>query len=159
VWAGGFGAARIQRQRMLFQRKAFGFGHRSLALFDFWVVKLFHATAIEADQVVMVRAFVQLIHGFAALEIAAREQARLFKLRQHAIDRSQTDVGVFTQQHPVHIFRRHVALRATLKNLHDLQARQRGFEARVFEFVQCAHDVRWGLRSSPAKQSEAATMV
>jgi hypothetical protein len=32
-----------------------------------------------------------------------------------------------------------VALLASLKNLHDFQARQGGFEAGVFEFVDVAH--------------------
>lgn len=128
---------------MLFKHKSLGFSYSRLAFFDFRVVKLFYPTAIEADQVVMVRAFVELIDRFAALKITAREQARLFKLCQHAVHRGQANVGVLAQQNAVHIFSCHVPLRATLKNLHDLQARQCRLEAGVFEFVQSAHGVRW----------------
>lgn len=124
---------------MLFQHKAFGLGDRSLALFDFRIVKLFHLAAIEAHQMIVVGAFVELIDGLAALKIAAREQARLLKLREHPIDGGQTNVCAFAQQHAIDVFRCHMALCTRLENLHDFQARQSGFQASVFQFIKRGH--------------------
>jgi hypothetical protein len=125
---------------MLFQLKTLGFSHGSLALFNLGIVKLFYPAAIETHQMVMVRAFVELVDCFAALKITACEQPGLFKLREYAVDSRQADIGTLAQQHTVHIFRRHVPLLARLKNLHDFQARQRRFKAGTFEFVKRGHN-------------------
>lgn len=124
---------------MLFQRKALGLGHSSLALFDLRIVEFLHLATIEAHQMIVVGAFVELINGLAALKIAAGEQARLLKLREHPIDRGQANVRAFTQQHAIDVFRCHMALRTGLENLHDFQARQSGFQASVFQFIKRGH--------------------
>jgi outer membrane protein assembly factor BamE len=124
---------------MFFQREAFGLGHSHLALFNLGIVKLFDASAIEAHQMIMMRAFVELIHRLAALEIAACQQASLLKLREHAIDGGQADVCTLIEQHAIDIFRSHVALISCLKNLHDFQAGQSGFEPSVFQFIKRGH--------------------
>lgn len=120
---------------MLFQRKTFGLGHGRLALFNLGIVKLFYFAAVEAHQMIVMCTFVELIHRFAAFKVAAREQPRLLKLREHAIDRGQANICALNEQHAVHIFCRHVALRTGLKNLHDLQARQSSLQAGVLQFV------------------------
>ena len=142
MWASRFGAARIQRKRMLFQCEAFGFRYSVLALFNLGIVKLFDTPAIEAHQMIVMRALIELVYRLAALKIAAREQAGLLKLREHAIHRGQADISALVEQNAIHIFRRHMPQLAGLENLHDFQARQRGFEAGVFEFVKRGHDVR-----------------
>jgi hypothetical protein len=124
---------------MLFQLKALGFGHGSLAFFNLRIVKLFHPPAIETNQMIMVRTFIELIDCFAALEITAREQPGLLKLREHAVHRSQANIGALIEQNAVDIFSRHMPLLARLENLHDFQAWQGGFETRVFEFVKRGH--------------------
>ena len=88
---------------------------------------------------VVVRAFVELIHGLATFKIAAREQAGLLKLSEHAVYRGQANVGALIKQHTVNILCGHVPLLACLENLHDFQAGQRGFEACAFEFVERGH--------------------
>jgi hypothetical protein len=139
VRAGRLGAARIKRERMLFQSKSLGFGHGRLALFNLGIVELLHPAAIEADQMVVMRAFIELINGFAAFKIAARDQASLLKLCEHAINGGQANIRALVEQDAIHVFRRHVALRARLKNLHDFQARQGGLQAGVFQFVKRGH--------------------
>jgi hypothetical protein len=136
---GGLGAAGVEREGVFFQSKAFGFGNRRLALFNLSVVKLFDPAAIEADQMIVVSALIELINGFATFKIAAREQACLLKLGEHAIYRCQTDVGALIEQNTVNVFRGHMPLPTGLKNLHDFQARQGGFEASVFEFFDGGH--------------------
>ena len=119
--------------------KAFGFGHGVLAFFDFGVVKLFHLAAVQADQVVVVLALVQLKHRFTALKLAALQNTGLLKLRQHPVHRGQAHIGAFLEQHPKDVFRRHMALAAALEDFQYLQPRQRGLEAGAFEFVDVAH--------------------
>ena len=77
---------------MVSDGKTFVLGDVMLAFFNFGVVKLFNLPAIEAHQVVMVLAFVDLIDRFAGLEIAAIEQPGLLKLHQDPVHRGQTDV-------------------------------------------------------------------
>jgi hypothetical protein len=138
--AGGLGAASVERESVFFQSKAFGFGNRRLALFNLSIVKLFDPAAIEADQMIVVGALIELVDSFAAFKVAAREQARLLKLGEHAIHRCQTDVGALIEQNAVNVFSGHMPLPTSLKNLHDFQARQGGFEAGVFEFFDRGHD-------------------
>jgi outer membrane protein assembly factor BamE len=124
---------------MFFQRKALGLGDRSLSFFNLWIVKLFDFAAIEAHQMIMVRAFVELINGLAAFKIATRKQAGLLELCEHAIHRGQSNVRALIEKHTIHILRCHVALAAALENLHDFQARQSGLEAGVFQFIKRGH--------------------
>lgn len=42
-----------------------------LPAFDFFVVKLFHPSALHANQVVMVAPLVKLVHRLVALEVVA----------------------------------------------------------------------------------------
>ena len=115
--------------------EAFGFGHVVLAFFDLGVVELFDLAAVQAHQVVVVLAFVDLIDRLARLKIAAVKQARLYKLGQHAVHSGQADVGAVFEQHAEHVLGRHVALFARLENFQNLQAGQGGFQAGTFQLV------------------------
>ena len=63
-----------------------------LPLFDPGVVELLDATALQADEMVVMVALVQLEHRLAGLEMMADEQARLLELRQHPVDGGEPDV-------------------------------------------------------------------
>ena len=112
---------------------------RVLALLDLGVVELLDPAAVQAHQVVVVRALVEFVDRLAALEMAAGQDAGLLELRQHAVHGGQADVGALFQQHPEHVFGRHVPLRALLEHVQDLQARQRGLQAGALEFVDVGH--------------------
>jgi hypothetical protein len=88
---------------------------------------------------VVVLAFVQFVHRFAALKVAATQNARLLELGQDPVDSGQAHIGAFLQQNAEHIFRGHVALGAALKDFQNFQAGDRGLEARVFQFFDIAH--------------------
>ena len=76
----------------------------------------------------------------------------LLELREHAIDRGQTDVRALVQQHAKHVFSRHVALCAGLKDLQDLQTRQGGFEACAFQFINIFHvGISWWTQGTCAR--------
>lgn len=114
---------RVQAQCMVGDFKAFGACNAVLAFFNLFVKKLFHPTAVKANQVVVVLSLVEFIHRFATFELTAGEQARLFKLHQHAIDGGQSDICTFLQHEAVNIFCAHVALPAFLEQLQYRDAR------------------------------------
>lgn len=74
------GALAVQRHGVILNHPAFGLGDQVLAFFDFGVIKLFHGAAAGADEVIVVMAFVEFVDGLAAFEIAAQQDAGLFKL-------------------------------------------------------------------------------
>jgi hypothetical protein len=134
----------VQAQCMIGNDKALGMGYGLLARLDFGVIKLFYTTAVQAHHVVVVLAFIELVHGFATFKVVAAQDAGLFKLGQHTVNGGQANVCVVVEQVTKHVFSRHVTHRTTLKHFQDFQARQSGFEAVVFKFVDLAHG-RMGL--------------
>jgi hypothetical protein len=91
----------------------------------------------------VVLAFVQFINSFATFKMISAEQARLFKLCQHTVDRGQADVGILKKKLLVNIFSGHVPLGALLKDLQNLLAGNGGFESGTFEFV---HGIDWQMK-------------
>ena len=87
------------------------------------VKKLFYPPAVQAHQVVVVLAFVQLKHGFAAVKIAANQNTGLLKLGQHAVHRGQAYIRALFKQHAVHVFGAHVSLATALKNVQHFESR------------------------------------
>lgn len=65
VRAGHFGAVGIDRQRVVSDLEAFGVSHIVLAFFNLGVVKLLDLAAVQAHQVVVVLAFIDLVDGLA----------------------------------------------------------------------------------------------
>jgi len=63
---------------MFGDHEALGLGHFVLTVFNLSVKKLLHLATVQADQVVMVLALIEFINGFAALKVAAAQNARLF---------------------------------------------------------------------------------
>src|SRR5260221_3324400 len=94
-------------------------GDRFLPLFYAGVDELFDLPAVHADDMVVMRALIELEYGHAVLEVMARDQAGRFELRQHAIHRGEADVLIRTEQPPVDLFGRHVAGAAALEDLED----------------------------------------
>jgi hypothetical protein len=64
-----------------------------LPLFDLRIEELLDMTALDAYEVVVVPALVQLEHGFSAFEVMADEKPRLLELGEDAVDRRKADVG------------------------------------------------------------------
>ena len=93
-----------------------------LALLNLGIVKLLNLAAIQAHQMVVVLAFIELIHRLAGFKIAAVQQAGLLKLCQHAVHGGQPYILAVFQQHPENIFCRHVSLFTRLKDLQNFQA-------------------------------------
>lgn len=124
---------------MVCDLEALGLGHGLLPGLDFCVVKLLDPTAVQTHHVVMVLPFIELVDRFATFEMVAAQNAGLFKLGQHPVHRGQTDVGIFLEQLAKNILCGHVSHRPALENFQDFQARQGGFEAVVFQFIDLTH--------------------
>ena len=106
-------------------------GYFLLALLDFCVIKFFDAAALQADEVVMMAAFVQFEYRLATFKVVANQQTSLLKLRQHAIHGSETNIGVFIQEEFIDVLGRHMALLGILKQVEHLQSGKCGLEAHV----------------------------
>ena len=84
--------AYVEHQIVVYQLKTVLANNLFLALFDFGINEFDHLTAFHADHMVVVTAVSQFEHGMTAIEIGAHHQTRSLKLRQHALNRGQTDV-------------------------------------------------------------------
>ena len=112
-------------------------GDRALLHFNVAVHELFDLAAVQAHDVIVVRALVQFEHGSRAFEMVACHQSSRFELGQHAIHRGQTDVVVGMQQVPIDVFRAHVTRLCAAQDFQDLEARHGDLEprfAQVFGF-------------------------
>jgi hypothetical protein len=127
------GTVAIQREGMLGDMEAAFSRDLLLALLDFRVIELFDLAAFKADQVVVMRAFIQFENRLARLEMITVEQASLLELGQHAVYGRQTDIHVLGQQYLVDVFSSQMAHLAVLENFQDFQARQRRFQAAGFQ--------------------------
>jgi len=124
---------RVQIERVILDGEPTLPGDALLALFDLGVKELFHPTALQADQMVVVLALVELKHGLAGFEIVTFQQTCLFELCQHAIDGCQADVLVVLDQLAIDIFGGQVLLFGILEQFQDFEPGMSGLEADVLE--------------------------
>ena len=86
------GALRIQIERVVLNREAAFLGNGVLALFDFGIDEFLDLAALQADQMIVMGAFVQFENRLAGFEVVTLQQARLLELGQHPIDGGETDI-------------------------------------------------------------------
>jgi len=98
-------------------------GDLSLPVLDAVVAEFLDAPAINADDVVVVLAFVQFEDGRATLEVMAGHEPSRLELREHPVDRREADVLVRFEQPAVDVLGTHVARLAYREDLEDFQAR------------------------------------
>ena len=103
--------------------------HRRLALLDARIHELLHAPAVEAQDVVVVRAGVELEDRHAVREVMAGDEPGRLELRQHPVDRRKTDVLARLGEPAVDVLGGQVPLAAALEDVEDLHARQRDLES------------------------------
>ena len=90
---------------------------------------------------VVVFAFIELIHRALTFKMAAGEDVCLLKLHQYAVNGGQTNVDVLQHQLAIYILGRHVALAAGLEHVQNFESRQGSFKANVFKVVGVGHEV------------------
>jgi hypothetical protein len=90
-----------------------------LTFLDFRVIKFFDPAALQAHQVVMVRAAGEFKYGFAAFKVVALKQSGLLKLSEYPVDGGKTDVLAFIDQCSINVLRGEMAHGAALKQVQD----------------------------------------
>ena len=115
-----------------------------LSLFDIGIVELFDVTALDAHDMVVMTAALELEDRFAEFEMMADEQTRLLELRKHAVHGREPRVCTILEQNLIDVFGGQMAHVALLENLEYAQARQRRFEAYGFEIGRRAQEVPVG---------------
>ena len=110
-----------------------------LALFDLGIEEFFDAPALQAHQMVVVPALVELEDRFPRLEMVADQESCLLELGQHAVNGGKPDVHTLAQQLFVDILGGQVPDLALLEKVDDPQPRQRRLEARILEVVRRGH--------------------
>src|SRR6185312_10198982 len=138
----GLDAVHVEVELVVVDREAAVARDLLLALLDLGIVELLHAAAMEAHEVVVVAALVQLIDRLPALEVVADEEPRLLELREDAVDRGEPDVRMLVQELAVHVLRGEVARLAVLEEVEHAKPRNRHLEAGALEFLRVAHSVK-----------------
>src|SRR6185436_14729816 len=110
-----------------------------LALLDLGIVELLDAAALEAHEMVVVPALVELVDRLAAFEVVAREKPGLLELREHAVHRREPDVGMLFEEPSIHVLGREMPLLAVLEEVEHLEARRRHLETGALEFPRFGH--------------------
>lgn len=94
---------------MILDGKFMFFGNFVLQGFDTLVDEFSDTSAFEANHMVMVVFVVELEDGAFSLKIMTYNQPGVFKLRQHAVYRGNTNRFIFCEQNLVDVFSRYVA--------------------------------------------------
>ena len=71
----------------------------------------------------------------SAFEVVSNHEARLFKLGQYAVNRSQANFFAVVQQYFVDILGTDVVYFRAVEDLQDLDSGQRDLETRIFQFL------------------------
>ena len=82
---------------MVCQREAEFRGNFMLPLFDFGIDKFLNPATLQAQNMIMMIALIQLENRLPAFEMVSFDQAGRFKLRQHPVNRRQADFLASTQ--------------------------------------------------------------
>jgi outer membrane protein assembly factor BamE len=135
----GFDADRVERQGMVLKLKTALSRNVLLTLLNLRIVKFFDMSTGHADQMVVMPTLLKLEDRFTGLEMTARQETRLLKLGQNPVNRRQTNILSFANQHSVDILSREVATITALENLKDCPPGQGGFEPEILQFVRASH--------------------
>jgi hypothetical protein len=112
-------------------REAVVLGHGTLPHFDLLVEELFDVAAVKADDVIVMRAGIELEHRQPAVEVMPAHQAGGLELRQHAINGGQPEVLMLIAQAPMDFLRRQVPGLGALEDFEDAQPGQRHLQSGV----------------------------
>jgi hypothetical protein len=116
---------------MFLKGKTQGFSNFLLAPLNRGINKFLYVPTVKANKVIVVCPLIELINrtavAFAGLKMAAQQKARLLKLGEYPIDRSQTNVFVFFGHGHEDFFGTEMRTRMLMKKIQDLHPGSRGF--------------------------------
>ena len=76
-----------------------------LTLFDLTIDEFLDSSALQADQMIVVIAVIQLKSGIVCVKMVTNQNSSRFKLRQHAVDSCKANIHVFSEQGLVNVVR------------------------------------------------------
>jgi hypothetical protein len=126
-------------QRVFRQFEAMFFRDGMLATFNFFVEKLFHMAALQAQQVIVMAAAIEFVHRLIVVEVMPNQDASMLELGQHAVHRGQADIDAVSEEKSVYVIRREVASVSLLEQGEDFQARAGDFQAQSLELIGAGH--------------------
>ena len=132
-------AIAVNDQRMIVDGEPVLFGDLLLTFLDGVVVELFYVPALNANDVIVMLAAVELENRLTAFEIMARHQTGTFELGEHPVHSGQADFLSPLEQRAVHILGVHVLVGIRFQYFEDFDAWQRDLEARVTDFFVFHH--------------------
>jgi len=121
----------IEYQRVIADFIPQPLGDGLLALFDAAVHELFDRATVHTDDVIVMRAMIELENRDAAFEMMSGYEAGGLELSQHAVNGREADVLVCDKKLFIDILRTHVVGRALRKNIEDLEPWQGHLESSV----------------------------
>jgi hypothetical protein len=121
----------IHGKGVLLEGKTQGFGDFLLAPLNCRIDEFLDVTTVKANEVVMVCTLIEFINrpaiAFTGLKMTAEQEARLLKLGEHPIYRSQTNVFVFFGHGHEDFFGTEMGAWMLMKKIQDLHTGSRGF--------------------------------
>lgn len=144
-------AAPVDDQNMIRDLEAHLLRDIALALLDRWIEEFLDSATLLTHDVVVVVTAIEFEDRLPSLEVMLLGEAGVHELRQHAIDRRQSDLLPALQQLTIDILGGHVTRVARLEDLEDLHARQGHLKTRltdvlVLHLLPPATVFWWGIR-------------
>ena len=126
----------VERKRVIVQCETPLGSDAILAPLDFGIVKLLDPAALQANQMVVVRPFVEFENRPAGFEMMALQETRLLELGQDPVYGREANLDALGQQLPIHIFGTHVPYSAGLEKFQDTQSRTGRFETDIAQAIR-----------------------
>lgn len=118
-------------------------GDAGLAFFYDGIAEFLDATALQADEMVVVLAFVQLEYRLSRVEDMALKKSGLFELLENPVNRRQADVFAIAVELAIYVLGAKMPARfpflRLVEQFKNPQARDRKFEAGFFEIFGVGH--------------------
>lgn len=135
-------AVAVNHEGVLADRKTESLGDRVLPLLDSRIHELLDPTAVETQDVIVVRPGIELEYRHAVGKMVARHETRRLELREYPVNRGETDVLAQVDETTVDVLGRQMSVAAMLENLEDFDAGQRHLESRFPQIVAFHDDAR-----------------
>jgi hypothetical protein len=125
----------IHGKGVLLEGKTQGFGNFLLAPLNSSINKFLYVPTVKTNEMVVVRTLIEFINrpaiAFTGLKMTAEQEARLLKLGEHPIYRSQTNVFVFFGHGHEDFFGTEMGAWMLMKKIQDLHPGSCGFKANI----------------------------
>jgi hypothetical protein len=125
----------VESKVVVSQIEAQFLGNRSLPFFDDFIIEFLYSPAVYADNMVMMKAALQLEYGLPAFEMMPGDKSRSFELGKRAIHSSQPDLLACFKQQPKDGLGCKVPILGFFEKLQHLEAGCGDFKAGIAQIL------------------------